>query len=77
MTDDAPIATRRGQALRGSSTAWAQRRLDAGLSISELAAASGVPRSTVGLIDQGRLIPSPDEAEAILRVLGEAAGKGV
>ncbi len=41
------------------------------LSISELAARSGVARSVVGLIDQGRMIPGPKESAALLRVLEE------
>ena len=61
--------TRRGQALRASDTEWSRRRVAANLSLSELARQSGVPRSIVGLIDQGRLMPSPDQAAAILRVL--------
>jgi len=66
---------RRGQKLRGSDTEWSRLRLARDLSVSELAARSGVPRSIVGLIDQGRLTPSPQQAKAILGVLepGEAA----
>lgn len=69
MTAKAQSDPRRGQSIRGSASEWAQRRLAANLSISELAALSGVPRSVVGLIDQGRMIPQPDEAAALLRVL--------
>jgi transcriptional regulator with XRE-family HTH domain len=64
---------RRGQALKGSQTEWSKRRLAANLSITELANRSGVARSLVGLIDQGRLVPTPDQAAAILAALGEAA----
>jgi transcriptional regulator with XRE-family HTH domain len=60
---------RRGQKLRGSGTEWSKLRVARDLSVSELAAASGVPRSIVGLIDQGRLNPSPQQAAAILLVL--------
>ncbi len=60
---------RRGQKLRGNATEWSRLRIAANLSVSELAARSGVARSLVGLIDQGRLPPSPQQAKAILDVL--------
>ncbi len=65
---------RRGQAIgTRNETDWSRRRLAANLSITELAQRSGVARSLVGLIDQGRLVPTPDQAAAILAVLGESA----
>lgn len=64
-----PPNTRRGQSLRGSGTEWSKLRLARDLSVSELAKLAGVPRSIVGLIDQGRLTPSPTQAKAILDVL--------
>ncbi len=60
---------RRGQPISGSQTEWSKRRVEANLSITELAKRSGVARSLVGLIDQGRLVPTPDQATAILAVL--------
>lgn len=69
MTESTPSATRTGPAIQGSNTPWSRQRIAAGLSISELAAKSGVARSVVGLIDQGRMVPSPAEAAALLRVL--------
>lgn len=67
MTETKP--ERRGQKLRGSGTEWSNLRLARNLSVSELAALAKVPRSIVGLIDQGRLTPSPMQAAAILAVL--------
>ena len=52
----------RGQTIRGSGNEWSRMRLRANLSISDLARLSGIARTVVGLIDQGRLIPSPEEA---------------
>jgi transcriptional regulator with XRE-family HTH domain len=60
---------RRGQKLRGNPTEWSQMRLAANLSVSELAERSGVARSLVGLIDQGRLMPTARQAKALLDVL--------
>lgn len=74
MTSDAQTGDpRRGHAIRGSDTTWSRRRLAAQMSISELAAASGLPRSVVGLIDQGRLIPKPSEESALTRALESTA----
>ena len=67
MTEAKP--DRRGQKLRSSGTEWSKLRVERDLSVSELAKRSGVARSIVGLIDQGRLLPSPDQAAAILAVL--------
>jgi transcriptional regulator with XRE-family HTH domain len=60
---------RRGQRLRGSDTEWSRLRIARNLSVSELATLSGIARSVVGLIDQGRMVPGPKESAALLRVL--------
>jgi len=69
MTNAKPHA---GHALRGSDNEWSKMRLHAGLSITALAQRSGLPRSVVGLIDQGRLVPSPEEARALMRGIEQA-----
>ena len=56
-----------------NETDWSRRRLRANLSITELSKRSGIARSLVGLIDQGRLVPTPDQAAAILRALEDVA----
>lgn len=56
-----------------NETDWSRRRLAANLSITELSKRSGIARSLVGLIDQGRLVPSPDQAKAILDAIEAAA----
>ena len=70
-------SNRRGQAIRGSGTEWSERRVLLDLSISELAKRSGVARSLVGLIDKGRMIPTPAQAAALLRVFEERAGEEI
>jgi len=52
------------------AASWGRLRREADLTLTQLAQRSGLPRSVVGLIDQGRLIPSPSEAAAILRAVG-------
>ena len=64
-----PAKTHRGQTLRGAGTEWSRLRIARNLSITELAFRSGLARSVVGLIDQGRLSPGPRESAALLRVL--------
>jgi predicted transcriptional regulator len=79
VTDD---AQRRPtwNALTGADTEWSRRRRTAGLTISQLAERSGLSRSIVGLIDQGRLVPKLRETEALLRALpapeADAADQG-
>lgn len=69
MTDTAQGRGKGWRALTGADTEWSRRRIARGLTIKQLAALSNVPRSVVGLIDQGRMVPSPTEAAALLRVL--------
>ncbi len=59
----------RGQKLRGNATEWSRLRMARNLSISQLAEAAGIPRSLVGLIDQGRLTPTIPQSKALLAVL--------
>lgn len=63
-----------GHRLRGSDSEWSRLRLAQDLSITELAHQSGIARSIVGLIDQGRVVPKPEEARALLNVLLAAEG---
>ncbi len=63
------ISTRSRNPLQGNDSEWSRLRLERGLSLTQLAKASGVPRSIVGLICSGRLMPTPKEAAALLRVL--------
>ena len=69
MDTNAIPASRRGKALQGNDSEWSKLRLERGLSLTELARASGVPRSVVGLICSGRLVPGPGQAADLLRVL--------
>ncbi len=59
------------QPLQERAGEWNRLRVAAGLSIRDLAQASGLSRYTVSLIDQGRLIPSPQEAAAVLAAIGK------
>lgn len=47
----------------------ARREALSGLPLSEVARRAGLNKGTLSLIEQGRLIPTVDQAEAILSVL--------
>ena len=67
--NDEQSATRARHPLHEGPTEWARLRLGQNLSLGQLAERSGLPKSVVGLICQGRLMPRPDEAAALLRAL--------
>lgn len=54
-------------------TAWRKLRIEAGLSIRQLQARSGIHRGRLSMIERG-LPPSPTEAAAILAAVQKAEG---
>lgn len=52
---------------------WRQMRLQAGLSLAEVARRAGLNKGTLSAIETRRTVPMPFEAEAILRALKEEA----
>lgn len=52
--------------------AWGNERVRLGLSIRELSKRSGVDKAILSMVENGRLIPSPEEYEAVTRVLRDA-----
>lgn len=48
---------------------WSLHRVAAGVSLRQVAAASGINKGMLSLLEQGRYVPSPQEAEAILRAI--------
>ena len=69
MEQDQTPSRHPGHRLRGADTEWTRLRIARNLSLDALARESGVPKSLVGLICQGRISPKPAEAAALLRVL--------
>lgn len=63
--------------LRPGPTEWGSRRVALGLSQDQVAKLSGVQRPLISLIEQGRLMPRPSEASALLRVLEEHEAKAI
>lgn len=53
--------------------AWGKERVRLGLSLRQLAHLSGVPKSYLSLAESGRLIPTSEQYEAVMRVLREHA----
>lgn len=66
---------RKGTRLRAGSSEWGQRRLQAGLSIRDVEAVTGIHRTTLSMLERGRLVPTPEESAKILAVYEEAANK--
>jgi transcriptional regulator with XRE-family HTH domain len=48
---------------------WSLHRVAAGVSMRQVATTSGLNRGLLSLLEQGRYVPSPQEAEAILRAI--------
>lgn len=57
--------------IRTAGGAWGQQRVALGLSLRALAQRSGVSYITIALAEQGRLIPTGDEYQRIMRALDE------
>ena len=57
--------------MNGPRPKWRDRREALGMSIRELSRRSGVNRGTISRIERG-WAASPEEAEALVRVLGDA-----
>jgi len=49
--------------------AWRTRRETSGLTLSEAARRAGLNKGVLSMIETGRMVPTPAEAEAILAVL--------
>lgn len=62
--------TKRGRRkLRAGDSLWGRLRVNADVSIRDLEAATGVHRTTLSMLERGRLVPTPEEAEAIMSAL--------
>lgn len=55
--------------LRTGGLAWGAERVALGLSLAELARRSGVSKATLSLAENGRLIPTAAEWQAVSDVL--------
>lgn len=69
MSDPAGVPVSAAGASRRAPTTWTGLRAERGLSLRQLEARTGINRGTLSLIEAGRLIPTPDQAAAILEVL--------
>lgn len=54
---------------------WGNERVRLRVSLSSLAAKSGVPKGSLSLMEHGRLIPTSEEYDAVIAALAEL-GKG-
>lgn len=63
----------RGQRLKTGGHLWGPERVRLGMSLRQLAAASGVPAPMLSLYEAGRMIPRGDEFERVMSALRNAA----
>jgi transcriptional regulator with XRE-family HTH domain len=55
--------------IKTAGGAWGPQRVALGLSLRDLAKASGVNIVTLSLAEQGRLIPTGEEYQAVMKAL--------
>ncbi len=59
------------QRLTTGGSAWGPERVRLGLSIRELSRRSGIDKAILSMVENGRLIPSADEYQAVMAALRE------
>jgi transcriptional regulator with XRE-family HTH domain len=64
------------QPRRTGGSLWGPERVDAGVTLRQLAAASGVHRGLLSQMENGRLIPRPDEYRRITAALSALVKEG-
>jgi transcriptional regulator with XRE-family HTH domain len=71
------MTTTRKLPLRTKGFAWGHKRVQLGVSMRQLEAASGINRSMLSLAEAGRLVPTGTEYDAVMAALAavEANGK--
>lgn len=57
--------------IKTAGGAWGPQRVALGLSLRALAKASGVSHVTLALAEQGRLIPTGEEYQKVMRALDD------
>lgn len=65
------------QPLTSGGHVWGARRVAAGISLRQLAEASGVPKGNLSMMEHGRLIPTAAEFDAVMTALMELAPRDV
>lgn len=61
------------QPLRTRGFVWGKRRVELGVSMSELSRLSGVSKGLLSMMEAGRLIPTEDEYGRVTAALDERA----
>lgn len=57
--------------LRTAGNAWGPQRVSLGLSLRQLEKLSGVNRAILSLAEAGRLIPTGEQYQAVMKALAE------
>ena len=64
-----------GNSLRPGAFLWGKRRVEAGLSIKQLEAATGIFRGFLSRMENGVMIPSAEEYEKVEAAIAEAMSR--
>lgn len=70
------MAARKEQQYVTGGRLWGNQRVRAGMSLNELARASGVPKGSLSLMEHGRLIPTSAEYDAVIAALAAFSKEG-
>lgn len=62
------------QPLRAGGHLWGQRRERLGVSLRQLEALTNIPRASLSLMERGRLFPTSDEMDNVMRALDSVEG---
>lgn len=63
------MAARKTQQHVTGGRLWGNERVRLGISLNELAARSGVPKSNLSMMEHGRLIPTSEEYDRVVAAL--------
>lgn len=69
----ARMAARKSQRFVTGGRLWGNERVRLNVSLRDLADESGVPKGSLSLMEHGRLIPTSDEYDAVMRALAVLA----
>ena len=71
---ESPVTTASGRRVPGPPHTLRELRLNAEMTLRDLAAASGLHKATISQIERGRLVATEQEADALAAALGHPAG---
>jgi transcriptional regulator with XRE-family HTH domain len=70
------MAAKNGR-FRSTGFAWGRKRVELGISMRDLEKRSGVNKAILSLIENGRMVPTVDEFDAVTAVLYPGNGTAI